>query len=118
MAEELYIRFKLCDGSMQRILGVMLKPYPDSYLSKLVFNKDFKSFKDDQGFFWIDEEPQIFNAILTFYRHSQLILPDMSDDIRDSIIDKYLLPVEKSPNVLDTPETTITSNITHVYIKR
>ncbi len=118
MAEELYVRFKLCDESVQTILGVMLKPYPDSYLTKLVFNHDFKLTKDDQGFFWVDEEPQIFAAILTFYRHGQLILPDIFVGIRDSIIDKYLLPVEKSPRVLDSPETaTTTTNITRVRLR-
>ncbi|CAF3754730.1 unnamed protein product [Rotaria sp. Silwood1] len=112
MAEELYVRFKLCDGSVQTILDVMLKPYPDSYLTKLVFNHNFKSTKDDQGFFWVDEEPQIFAAILTFYRHGQLLLPDIFVSIRDSIIDKYLLPVEKSPRVLDPSESTTMANIT------
>jgi hypothetical protein len=118
MAEELYIRFKLCDGSVQIILGAMLKPYPDSYLTKLVFNQDFKSTKDDQGFFWVDEEPQIFAAILTFYRHGQLLLPDIFVGIRDSIIDKYLLPVEKSSCVLDPSKSTITTNnITRVRLR-
>ncbi len=118
MAEELYIRFKLCDGSVQIILGAMLKPYPDSYLTKLVFNQDFKSTKDDQGFFWVDEEPQIFAAILTFYRHGQLLLPDIFVGIRDSIIDKYLLPVEKSSYALDpSKSTTTTNNITRVRLR-
>jgi hypothetical protein len=114
MAEELYIRFKLCDGSVQRIVGVMLKPYPDSYLTKLVFNHDFKSSKDDEGFFWVDEEPQIFSAILTFYRHGQLILPSIYVGIRDSIIDKYLLPLEKSSDVVDPSETI---NMMHVRLR-
>ncbi|CAF1090883.1 unnamed protein product [Rotaria sp. Silwood1] len=117
MAEELYVRFKLCDGSVQTILGVMLKPYPDSYLTKLVFNHDFKSTKDDQGFFSVDEEPQIFAAILTFYRHGQLLLPDIFVGIRDSIIDKYLLPVEKSSRALDPPEPKTTTNITRVHLR-
>ena len=90
MADKLYVHFKLSNRSVQTILGAMLKPYPDSYLTKLVFNGDFKSSKDDQGFFWVDEEPQIFGAILTFYRHGQLLLPDIFVSIRDSIIDKYL----------------------------
>ncbi|CAF4718304.1 unnamed protein product, partial [Rotaria sp. Silwood2] len=117
MTEELYVRFKLCDGSVQTILGVMLKLYPDSYLTQLVFNHDFKSTKDDQGFFWVDEEPQIFAAILTFYRHGQFLLPDIFVGIRDSIIEKYLLPVEKVLRVLDFPELTTTANITRVRLR-
>ncbi|CAM4771018.1 unnamed protein product [Rotaria magnacalcarata] len=117
MTEELYIRFKLCDGSVQTILGTMLKPYPDSYLTKLVFNNDFKSTKDDQGFFCVDEEPQIFAAILTFYRHGQLLLPNIFVSIRDSIIDKYLLPFEKLPSAINSPESTITMNITRVRLR-
>ncbi|CAF0953950.1 unnamed protein product [Adineta steineri] len=117
MTKELYVRFKLCDGSVQTILGDMLKPYSDTYLTKLVFNHDFKSTKDGQGLFWIDEEPQIFAAILTFYRHGQLLLPDIFVGIRDSIIDKYLLPIEKSSRVLDPPESTITMNIRRVRLR-
>jgi len=117
MAEELYVRIKLCDGSVQTILGVMLKPYPDSYLTKLVFNHEFKSTKDDQGFFWVDEEPQIFAAILTFYRHGQLLLSDIFVSIRDSIIDKYLLPIEKSPRVLDPSESKTMTNIMRVRLR-
>ena len=41
MVDELYVQFKLSDRSVQTILGVMLKPYPDSYLTKLVFNCSF-----------------------------------------------------------------------------
>jgi len=117
MTDELYIHFKLSDGSVQTILGVMLKPYPDSYLTKLVFNHDFKSTKDDQGFFSVDEESQIFSAILTFYRHGQLLLPDIFVSIRDSIIDKYLLPVEKCSQVLHPPESTRMTNITRVRLR-
>ena len=118
MADELNVHFKLSDRSVQTILGAILNPYPDSYLTQLVFNDAFKSTKDDQGYFCIDEEPQIFAAILTFYRHGQLVLPDIFVDIRDSIIDKYLLPVEKSPRVLDPPEsTTTTTNIMRVRLR-
>ncbi|CAF4372651.1 unnamed protein product [Rotaria sp. Silwood2] len=117
MAEELYVRFKLCDGSVQIIFGVMLKPYPGSYLTQLVFNHDFKSTKDDQGCFWVDEEPQIFAAILTFYRHGQLLLPDIFVGIRASIIEQSPLPVEKSSHALDPPQLTTTINITCVRLR-
>ncbi len=116
MADELYVQFKLSDRSVQIILGVMLKSYPDSYLTKLVFNHSFKSTADDQGFFWVDEEPQIFAAILTLYRHGQLILPDIFVAIRDSIINKYLLPVEISSCVHHPPRSITTTYTTYVRL--
>jgi len=117
MEDELYIHFKLSDRSVQTILAVMLKPYPDSYLTKLVFNNGFKSTKDDQGFFLIDEEPQIFASILTFYRHGHLILPEIFVAIRDSIINKYLLPVEICSHVRHPRSTTTTTYITYVRLR-
>jgi hypothetical protein len=118
MVDELYVHFKLSDQSVQTILGVMLKPYPDSYLTKLVFNQSFKSTKDDQGFFLVDEEPQIFAAILNFYRHGQLILPDIFVAIRDSIINKYLLPFEISSRVFHPPRLTTTTTTTYITYVR
>jgi hypothetical protein len=118
MEDELYIQFKLSDRSVQTILAVMLKPYPDSYLTKLVFTNFFKSTQDDQGFFLIDEEPQIFASILTFYRHGHLILPEIFVAIRDSIINKYLLPVEICSHVHHPPRsTTATTYITYVRLR-
>lgn len=114
MVDELYVHFKLSDQSVQTILGVMLKPYPDSYLTKLVFNDSFNSTKDDQGFFRVDEEPQIFAGVLTFYRHGQLILPDIFVTIRDSIINKYLLPAEIASRVI---QPTTTTYITYVRLR-
>jgi hypothetical protein len=117
MANEPFVHFKLSDRSVQTICGTMLKPYPDSYLTKLVFNPSFKPTKDDQGFFWIDEDPQIFAAILNFYRHGQLILPDIFVAIRDSIIDKYLLPVNISSRVLHPLCPTRTTYVTYVRLR-
>jgi len=117
MADELFVHFKLSDQSVQTILGAALKPYPDSYLTKLVFNPSFESTKDDQGFFRIDEDPQIFAAILNFYRHGQLILPDIFVAIRDSIIDKYLLSVDIPSRALHSLWSTRTTYTTYVRLR-
>jgi hypothetical protein len=93
-----------------------IPPELTPYLTQLVFNDAFKSTKDDQGYFCIDEESQIFSAILTFYRHDQFVLPDIFVDLRDAIIDKYLLPIETSPRA-SFPESTSTTNTTYVRLR-
>jgi hypothetical protein len=118
MTDKLYVHFKLSDQSVQTILGALLKPYPDSYLTKLVFNDSFKSTADDHGFFLVDEDPKIFAAILNFYRHGQLILPDIFVAIHDSVINKYLLPVEVSSCVHSPPPPPPPQSTTITYITR
>jgi hypothetical protein len=115
MNDERYVHFKLSDRSMHTILGDILKPYPDSYITQLVFNDAFKSAKDEQGYFWVDEESQIFSGILTFYRHGHLVLPDIFADIRHSIINKYLLPIETS--CIPRSQSITTASTTYVRLR-
>jgi hypothetical protein len=95
-----YIQFKLSDGSIQSIVEDLLKPYPDSYLAKLVFygRKDM---------YRVDEDPLIFSSILTFYRHGFFVLPAhlSSEANRQSIADKYILPLLAT---YETPSEPIT----------
>jgi len=93
-----------------------IPPELTPYLTQIVFNDAFKSTKDDQGYFCIDEELQIFAAIFTFYRHDQLVLPDIFVDLRDAIIDKYLLPIETSPRA-SCPESTSTTYTAYVRLR-
>ena len=95
-----YIQFKLSDGSIQSIVEDLLKPYPGSYLSKLIFY-------ERKDMYHVDEDPLIFSSILTFYRHGFFILPaHLSSEVnRQSIADKYLLPFLAT---YDTPSESVT----------
>jgi len=52
-------------------------------------NSSFHS-RDAENSFVIDEDPMIFSSILNYYRCGVLTI--MHDDLRQAIIDKYMLP--------------------------
>ncbi|CAF3283895.1 unnamed protein product [Rotaria socialis] len=86
------IKFKLTNGDVFGIYRQTLERYPNSFLAKLIANEINSSFhsRDADNAFMIDEDPMIFSAILTFYRCG--ILTIVHDDLRQAIIDKYMLP--------------------------
>ncbi|CAF1011462.1 unnamed protein product [Rotaria sordida] len=86
------IKFKLTNGDVFGIYRQTLERYPNSFLAKLIANETNSSFhsRDADNSFVIDEDSMIFSSILTYYRCG--ILTIMHDDLRQAIIDKYMLP--------------------------
>jgi hypothetical protein len=86
------IKFKLTNGDTFGIYRQTLEKYPNSFLTKLITNEINSSFhsRDAENAFVIDEDPMIFSSILTYYRCGVLTI--MHDDLRQSIIEKYMLP--------------------------
>jgi hypothetical protein len=86
------IKFKLTNGDSFGIYRQTLEKYPNSFLTRLITNETNSSFhsRDADNAFLIDEDPMIFSSILTYYRCG--ILTIIHDDLRQAIIDKYMLP--------------------------
>jgi hypothetical protein len=86
------IKFKLTNGDVFGIYRQTLERYPNSFLTKLITHETNSSFhsRDAEDSFVIDEDPMIFSAILTYYRCGVLTI--IHDDLRQAIIDKYMLP--------------------------
>lgn len=86
------VKFKLTNGDSFGIYRQTLERYPNSFLSRLVANETNSSFhsRDADGAFVIDEDSMIFSSILTYYRCGVLTI--LHDDLRQAIIDKYMLP--------------------------
>ncbi|UJR08487.1 hypothetical protein I4U23_012754 [Adineta vaga] len=92
------IRFKLTNGDVFGIFRQTLERYPNSFLTKLITNEQNASFhsRDADNAFLIDEDSMIFSSLLTYYRTGVLTI--IHDDLRQAIIDKYMLPPVHSPS--------------------
>ena len=86
------VKFKLTNGASFGIYRQTLERYPHSFLTRLVANETNATFhsRDADDAFVIDEDPTIFAAILTYYRCGVLTI--VHDDLRQAIIEKYMLP--------------------------
>jgi len=110
------IKFKLTNGDNFGIYRQTLERYPNSFLTKLVthdMNSTFHS-RDNDNSFIIDEDPMIFSSILTFYRCGVLTI--MHDDLRQSIIDKYMLPQIHSASSTTTQKLSSNDEPLYVFI--
>ena len=86
------VKFKLTNGDSFGIYRQTLERYPNSFLNRLIVNEMNTSFhsRDADNAFVIDEDPAIFSAILTYYRCG--VFPILHDELRQAIIEKYILP--------------------------
>ncbi|CAF0924532.1 unnamed protein product [Didymodactylos carnosus] len=85
--------FKLTNDSIHGINVDCLFKYPDSYLTKLVAEGGISVDGHRQNLLIIDEEPSIFESILTYYRYDKwLLLPKQFESLEKLIIEKYKLP--------------------------
>jgi len=109
------IKFKLTNGDVFGIYRQTLERYPNSFLTRLIDNETNSSFhsRDAENSFVIDEDPMIFSSILTYYRCGVLTI--MHDDLRQAIIDKYMLPQVHSAS-LSTGKLSSNDEPTYVYI--
>ena len=85
------VKFKLTNGETFGIYRQALDRFPNSFLARLFTHESNCTFhsRDADNAFVIDEDPSIFSAILSYYRCGVLSLP--SSELRQAIIDKYLL---------------------------
>lgn len=101
------VKFKLTNGDTFGIYRQTLERYPNSFLTRLIANESHATFhsRDADNAFVIDEDPTIFSAILTYYRCGVLTI--VHDDLRQAIIEKYMLPTihsaHRSSIRLDSP---------------
>ncbi|CAF1432360.1 unnamed protein product [Adineta ricciae] len=91
------VKFKLTNGDVFGIFRQTLERYPSSFLTKLISNEQNSTFhsRDADNAFLIDEDPMIFSSLLTYYRCGVLTI--LHDDLRQAVIDKYMLPHVHSP---------------------
>ena len=108
------VRFKLTNGENFAVYRQALEQYPNSFLSKLIAhdtNETFHSRGIDNAFM-IDEDSKIFASILTFYRYGILTIDN--EQLRQAIIDKYMLPQVYTASNDQT--TTDTDAPVYIYI--
>lgn len=99
------VRFKLTNGEYFGIYRQTLDRYPNSFLTKLVEHESSESFhsSDQDNAFIIDEDPVIFASILNYYRSGVWTIAH--DELRQAMIDKYMLPTIDSASELEQQAT-------------
>lgn len=92
-----------------------LDRYPNSFLTKLIEHESDTSFhsRDQDNAFVIDEDPLIFASILNYYRCG--IWTITHDELRQAIIEKYMLPTIYSASKIEQQKTNI-YDPTYVHI--
>ena len=110
------IKFKLTNGDTFGIYRQTLEKYPNSFLTRLITNEVKSLFhsRDVDNLFVIDEDPMIFSSILTYYRCGVLTI--IHDDLRQAIIDKYMLPQIHSTSSLSTKNLSFNDDPMYIHI--